>query len=127
MYRALTGIAPDGHVKVSGDNTIVPSMSSAFYSDDLLVYADRAERNDGALQAVIARSPDAQFSTIGPSEVGDLGLDLGRGFGRFSGSKLKPELEGPPTLIPNLRSMQATYKVNSSRNEWETITIFLSW
>jgi hypothetical protein len=126
MHRALTGVAPDGHVKIVKGKTILPPMSSAFHSDELLVSADQMVRNNGALKAAIAQNPGKSIITVKPADVGDLGVDLGRGFERIGGSKLKPELQGPPRLVENLRSVQATYEFNRANNVWETITIFPS-
>lgn len=124
MHRTLTGVAPDGHAKVVKGKTILPPMSSAFHSDELLIHADQAVRNNGALQAAIAQNPGKSIITVKPADVGDLGVDLGRGFERIAGSKLKPELQGAPNLVENLRSVQATYEFNQAEQVWETITIF---
>jgi hypothetical protein len=124
MYRALTGKAPDGHVKIVKGKTILPPMSSAFHSNELLVFADQAVRNNGALKVAIAHNPGKSIVTVKPSDVGDLGVDLGRGFERLSGSKFKPELQGAPHLIENLRSVQVTYEFDQATKVWETITIF---
>jgi filamentous hemagglutinin len=124
IYRALSGIAPDGHVKSPNGKTVLPPLSSAFYSDELLIKADQAIRNGGALQAAIARNPGESFITVKPADVGDLGVSLGRGFERISGSKLNPALQGPPNMVQDLRSAQATYEFNPSTNKWETVTIF---
>lgn len=75
MYRAVTGEAPDGHVKIVNGKTMV---------------------------------------------------NLGRGFERLAGSKLNPSLQGAPSRVQNLRSVQATYEFNSASKVWETITIFSS-
>ncbi|QMV15561.1 hypothetical protein Vspart_02883 [Vibrio spartinae] len=126
MHRALTGVAPDGHVKVVKGKTILPPMSSAFHSDELLVRADQAVRNNGALQAIIAQNPNKSILTLTPKDVGDLGVDLGRGFERIAGSKFNPELQGATNMVENLRSVQATYEFNQVKQVWETITIFPS-
>lgn len=126
MYRAVTGEAPDGHIKIVNGKTIVPPMSSAFNSDELLVFADQAVRNNGALRTAIESNPGATIVTVKPSDVGDLGVGLGRGFERLAGSKLQPDLQGAPNMVPNLRSVQATYEFNSLSKSWETITIFPS-
>ncbi|WP_236247299.1 DUF637 domain-containing protein [Pseudomonas tohonis] len=126
MHRALTGVAPDGHVKVANGRTVLPPMSSAFYSDQLLIKADQAVRNDGALQAVIARNPGQTIVTVKPTDVGDLGISLGRGFERIAGSRLNSDLQGAPRMVGDLRSVQATYELNPVTKKWETITIFPS-
>ncbi|MDD1510153.1 hypothetical protein [Pseudomonas sp. CNPSo 3701] len=126
LYRATSGIAPDGHVKAPNNKTVVPPMSSAFHSDQLLVRADQAVRNGGALQAAIAKNPGATIVTVKPADVGDLGISLGRGFERVGGSKLNPELMGAPRKVNDLRSVQATYELNPVTKKWETITIFPS-
>ncbi|MBK85082.1 MAG: hypothetical protein CMD81_14770 [Gammaproteobacteria bacterium] len=124
IHRALTGIAPDGHAKIVKGKTILPPMSSAFHTDELLIFADQTVRNKGALQAVIELNTGKSIITVKPADVGDLGLNIGRGFERIAGSKLKPELQGAPNLIENLRSVQATYEFNHTKQLWETITIF---
>jgi hypothetical protein len=126
MYRSLTGIAPDGHVKIDGKSgkVILPPMSSAFHSDQLLAYADDAIRNNGTLATKITQNPGAQYVTLTPEDVGDLGYNLGRGYARIGGSKLDPTLQGAPKLIENLRSVQATYGFNPLTNRWEPVTIF---
>src|SRR5690554_834167 len=125
-HRALTGVAPDGHVKVVKGKTILPPMSSAFHSDELLVYADQFVRNNGPLETAIRRNPGKTFITVKPADVGDLGVDLGRGFERISGSTLRTELQGAPRLVENLSSVQTTYEFNQVTKVWETITIFPS-
>lgn len=92
MHRALTAVAPDGYVKISNGKTILPPMSSAFYSDQLLIKVDQTIRNGGALQAAIAKNPGETIITLRPANVGDLGVSVGRGFERIAGSKLNPGL-----------------------------------
>jgi len=103
---------------------MLPPMSSAFHSDQLLVFADEIVRNNGVLTSKIAQNPGADFITLYPSDVGDLGVNLGRGYVRLSGGKLNPSLQGAPQLIDNLRSIQATYGFNPLNNRWEPVTVF---
>ena len=72
----------------------------------------------------IAQSPGAQYVTLTPADVGDLGYNLGRGYARIGGGKFDPVLQGAPKLIDNLRSVQATYGFNPLTNRWEPVTIF---
>lgn len=124
--RALTGVAPDGHVKVkSNGQVILPPLSSAFHSDELLVAADQTVRNSAAFQRKVTELlPGETFITVKAGDIGDLGLDLGRGYKRLSSSRYRPELQGPPVKVENLRSVQATYELNPQTNVWETVTIF---
>ncbi|CAM3997257.1 hypothetical protein VA7868_01111 [Vibrio aerogenes CECT 7868] len=99
-------------------------MSSAFHSYELLVFADQKVRSNRALKKVIAQSPGKTRITVKPEDVGDLGVDLGRGFERIAGSRYKPKLQGASRLVENLRSVQAVYELNVTKTIWETITIF---
>lgn len=128
MHRSLTGEAPDGYVKPDKKNggVILPPMSSAFHSDQLLAYADNAVRESGTLAAKISQNPGQLYVTLTPTDVGDLGYNLGRGYARIGGAKFNPTLQGAPNLITNLRSIQATYGFNSLTNRWELVTIFPS-
>ncbi|MET1257444.1 hypothetical protein [Aliikangiella maris] len=122
MYRAKTAVKPNGDVGPS-----VPPLSSAFHSDELLVFADQAVRNGGALQKAIARQPNQSVVRVTIDDAGDLGADLGRGFKRVygSGNKAKNlETHGAPVRVDNLRSVEGVYMFNPSKNVWETITIF---
>ncbi|MEM9103948.1 MAG: hypothetical protein AAGB12_16690 [Pseudomonadota bacterium] len=124
MHRALTGEAPDGHVKLNKKGVaILPPMSSAFHSDELLIYADQYVRKN-ILPMAIANTPDANTILVTPQEVGDIGVDLGRGYVRIGGSKYRPNIHGAPQFINNLNSVQGTYQYNPSLGVWETITIF---
>ncbi|WP_159675145.1 hypothetical protein [Andreprevotia sp. IGB-42] len=126
MDRSLTGVAPDGHVKIDkkSGKVMLPPMSSAFHSDRLMAYADDVVRNNGVLASKTAQNPGDDLVTLYPADVGDLGLNLGRGYARLGSSKLNPSLEGAPQLIDNLRSVQATYGSNPLTNRWEPVTIF---
>ncbi|MEO9384104.1 hypothetical protein [Chromobacterium phragmitis] len=126
MHRSLTGVAPDGYVKIDGRSgkVILPPMSSAFHSGQLLAYADDVIRNGDVLATKIAQHPGAQYVTLTPLDVGDLGYNLGRGYTRIGGGKLEPRLQGAPRLIDTLRSVQATYGLNSLTDRWEPVTIF---
>ena len=89
-----------------------------------MVQADQAVRESGLLEAAILRNPDSRLVTITGQDIGDLGMNLGRGFERVAGSKLQPDLQGAPRLVSDLRSVQATYEYNSASKTWETVTIF---
>jgi len=52
ILRAKSSIKPSRDVGPS-----VPSLSPAFHSDELIVFADQAIRNSGALQKALARQP----------------------------------------------------------------------
>ncbi|MHA6823013.1 LysM peptidoglycan-binding domain-containing protein [Ralstonia pseudosolanacearum] len=125
MIRALTGVAPDNSVKLTkSGQPILPPMSSAFHSDQLLGYADQYVRSNGALANAIQNHPGEAFVTVTPADVGDMGLNLGRGYVRLGGSRLQPDLQGAPQLIDNLRSVQGTYYFNATTGQWETVTLF---
>ncbi|CAJ0822889.1 hypothetical protein LMG18101_05245 [Ralstonia flaminis] len=84
MIRALTGVAPDNSVKLTkSGQPILPPMSSAFHSDQLLGYADQYVRSNGALANAIQNHPGEAFVTVTPADVGDMGLNLGRGYVRL--------------------------------------------
>ncbi|MGR4037949.1 two-partner secretion domain-containing protein [Pseudomonas sp. 910_21] len=122
IYRAKSAIKPDANVGPS-----VPPLSSAFHSDDLLVFADQAVRNNGALQKAIARDPGQSVVRVTVADVGDLGADLGRGFKRVysSGNLVKnKDTFGAPERVGNLRSVEGVYMLNPKNNVWETISIF---
>ncbi|MBB6582004.1 hypothetical protein HXP36_09665 [Ralstonia solanacearum] len=125
IIRALTGVAPDNSVKLTkSGQPILPPMSSAFHSDQLLGYADQYVRSNGALANAIQNHPGEAFVTVTPADVGDMGLNLGRGYVRLGGSRLQPDLQGAPQLIDNLRSVQGTYYFNATTGQWETVTLF---
>ncbi|SAL02579.1 LysM domain protein [Caballeronia pedi] len=125
LTRALTGIASDGSIKLARNGVpILPPMSSAFHSDQLLAYADQYVRGSGALASAIANNPGAPYVTVMPASVGDMGLDLGRGYVRVGASKFSPDLHGAPQLVDNLRSVQGTYALNPTTGKWETVTLF---
>lgn len=77
MLRAKSAIKPNGDVGPS-----VPPLSSAFHSDELLVFADQTVRNSGALQKAMTRQPGQDVIRVTVDDVGDIGTDLGRGFKR---------------------------------------------
>ncbi|WP_143708260.1 hypothetical protein [Ralstonia pickettii] len=125
MTRALTGVAPDNSVKLTkSGQPILPPMSSAFHSDELLRLADRYVRSNGALANAIQNHPGEPFVTVTPADVGDMELCLGRGYTRLGASRLQPNLQGALQLIDNLRSVQGTYYFNATTGQWETVTLF---
>jgi hypothetical protein len=88
----------------------------------LLRFADKQVRESGALDSAIrAAGPTIDRVTITPAMIGDLGVDLGRGYERVA---KKAGVAGPIRLIPNLRSVTAVYNKNPSTGKWETITIY---
>lgn len=119
IRRALTGVTPDD---VQG--SFVPSLSSAFHSDEALIFADQQIRNGGALETAIARHPLAFEVRVTPDLVGDLGVDLGRGYVRVGGGALDASNRGLPRLMTNLRSAQGDYAFNPSTGNWETISVY---
>ncbi|GLS25903.1 hypothetical protein [Marinibactrum halimedae] len=126
-HRALTGEAPDGHVKIDrrSGRPVVPPISSAFHSDKLLIETDQRIRNSSAFKDKVNQLPEgADTITLGPGDLGDLGQNLGRGYRRLGGSRLNPETQGAPQKLNNLNSAQGTWKRNSETGEWETITLF---
>lgn len=122
MLRAKSAKKPNGDVGPS-----VPPLSSAFHSDELLVSADQAVRNSGALQKAIARQPGQSVIRVTVNDAGDLGTDFGRGFKRVlsGGNKAKNiKIHGAPVKVNNLRSVEGLYQFNPSTKVWGTITIF---
>ncbi len=127
MQRALTGEAPDGHVKIDRRTglPIIPPLSSAFHSDELLKQADQMARESDVFKNKLDNlQPGVTLITIKPEEIGDFGVDLGRGYKRISTSRLRPELQGAPEKVDNLRSIQGTWQKSAVTGKWETITIF---
>lgn len=89
--------------------------------------ADQTIRNSSALQKALARQPGQSVIRVNVSDVGDVGVDLGRGFRRvLSGGNKSANLEahGAPVRIDGLRSVEGVYQFNPNKNVWETITIF---
>lgn len=61
------------------------------------------------------------------SDVGDVGVDLGRGFRRVlsSGNKTANlEAHGAPVRVDGLLSVEGVYQFNPNKNVWEATTIF---
>ncbi len=122
ILRAKSSIKPNSDVGPS-----VPPLSSAFHSDELLVFADQTIRNGGVLQKALARQPGQSVIRVNVSDVGDVGVDLGRGFRTvLSGGNKTANLEahGAPVRVDGLRSVEGVYQFNPNKNVWETITIF---
>ena len=126
MARALTGRAPDGTVKEVKGKVILPPMSSAFNSDDLLLYADQELRKKGGVLEKKIKDSNSPFITIIPNDMDSFEFELGRGFKRIGQSKFRPDLQGPIEKIDGLKKVQATYEFNAINGVWETITIFPS-
>jgi hypothetical protein len=121
IVRARTGIKPNG------DAGPIPPLSSAFYSDDLLISTDQAIRDSGGLQNAIARQPGETVVRVEAQDVGDLGSDLGYGYQRIgaTGNKLiNGTTEGPLLRIDGFRSAQGIYEFNVTTGRWETITVY---
>lgn len=95
-------------------------MSSAFHSDELLVYADDVLRQN-YLERAAALSPG---QTVIRLEGVDLGSDLGRGYTRIGGSAFNSTIQGAPQLITSLQRVDAVYKWNPTLNRWVTDTLF---
>ncbi|MGG6463275.1 putative Ig domain-containing protein [Solilutibacter silvestris] len=122
MNRSLMGYAPDGSVKLNPktQQPILPPMSTAFYSDDALAYADNALRQN-YLEKAVALSPIQNLIRLNGV---DLGVDLGRGYARIGSSSYNPSLQGPLQRIDRLQRVDAVYKWSSVENRWVTDTIF---
>lgn len=119
--RARTGVKPNNAVGP------IPPLSSAFHSDDLLIFADQAIRDGGALQRAIARQPGQTVVRVEASDVGDLGSNLGRGYVRIGATANKganASVVGPVQRVDNLRSAQGIYEFNIHKQVWETITVY---
>ncbi|MNL40007.1 hypothetical protein D3C87_1623230 [compost metagenome] len=95
-------------------------MSTAFYSNDLLILADEILR-ESCLGRAVAFSPNQ--NSIRLNGV-DLGVNLGRGFSRIGSSSYNPNLQGPIQRIDGLQKVDAVYKWSSVENRWLTDTIF---
>lgn len=123
IVRARTGVKPNGDVDA------IPPISSAFHSDDLLIYADDYIRSSGALQRVAANNPGKSVIQVTSSDVGDIGVDLGRGYLRIGYTGNKPfnaTVLGPVQRVDNLTSAQGWYEFDPLKNIWETVTVYPS-
>jgi hypothetical protein len=109
IVRARTGVKPNGQTGP------IPPLSSAFYSDNLLIAADQAIRDSGGLQNAIARQPGQSVVRVETQDVGNLGVDLGYGYQRIGATGNK---------IDSLRSAQGIYELNPATGQWETITVY---
>jgi len=121
IHRAQTGVKPNGDV--GG----IPKISTAFHSDEALIFADQAVRNNGGLKAAISRNPEQTAIRVTVDDVGDLGVDLGRGFERLystGNKKGNANMVGAPARVDNLNSVEGFYMLNQNTNVWETISIF---
>ena len=126
MTRALRGQAPDGTIKEVKGKVILPPMSSAFHSNDLLLYADQEIRKKGGVLEKKIKESNSNIVTVKPNDMDSFELDLGRGFKRIGKAKYQPDLQGPIEMVNGLDKVQATYELNKSNGVWETITIFPS-
>lgn len=121
MNRARTGIKPNGDVGP------IPSLSSAFYSDDLLLHADQSIRNGGGLANAIARQPGRSAIRVTAEDVGDLGVELGYGYKPLSkkgDAIFQSGAQGPLQRLEGLRSASGFYAFNSVTGQWETVSVF---
>ncbi|KRB76817.1 hypothetical protein ASE07_26285 [Noviherbaspirillum sp. Root189] len=121
ITRARTGIKPNGQTGP------IPPLSSAFYSDGLLISTDQAIRTSGGLPNAIARQPGQTVVRVETQDVGNLGVDLGYGYKRIgatSNVKVNSTTLGPLLRIDNLRSAQGIYEFNVATGNWETITVY---
>ncbi|MCB1892779.1 MAG: hypothetical protein KDF48_11200 [Rhodocyclaceae bacterium] len=119
--RARTGIKPNGA------HGPIPKLSSAFYSDGLLISTDQAIREYGGLARAIARQPGQTVVRVEVQDVGDLGESVGFGYVRIAstGNKTANEVGmGPLQRIDNLRSAQGIYELDTVTGVWQTITIY---
>jgi hypothetical protein len=121
QVRATTGVKPNGDVSA------VPPISSAFHTDSLLIYADDYIRESGALQRAIVNNPGKPVVQVTTKEVGNIGIDLGRGYVRV-GATGNPQFNstvfGPLQRLDGLNSAQGWYQFSPSKNLWETITVY---
>lgn len=123
VARARTGLKPNG------DTGPIPPLSSAFYSDALLISTDQAVREGGGLASAIARQPGESVVRVEAQDVGDLGMDLGYGYARLykTGNLAANEAAvGPLQRIDGLSSAKGIYEFNPMTKIWETITVYPS-
>jgi hypothetical protein len=121
IHRSRTGIKPDG--TVAG----VPEMSSAFHSDDYLTWVDRTIRESGAIKAAAARQPGKPRISVEVQDVGDLGVDVGRGYKRIadtSNKKKNADVFGATQRIGDMTSAGGHYELNPLTGRWENITLY---
>ncbi|PIQ27112.1 hypothetical protein COW64_08475 [bacterium (Candidatus Blackallbacteria) CG18_big_fil_WC_8_21_14_2_50_49_26] len=156
--RAVTGIAPDltlemtnnsaakraksGEDSYAGHIVVRPPMASAFWSDDLLLWADQQVRNGGALAKALQRNGldnatilqkiaagEKVEVTVTAEDVGDMHVNLGRGFERQGEKRYDPSKHGPQdahtlTYVPKLQTVGAKYVFDPASGTWQTITIY---
>jgi len=120
--RAWTGIAPGS----TAPSFRYPSSSSAFHSDELLAFADSSIRSSGVLEARLAANPNLRNISINPSMVGDLGVDLGRGY-----IPVRPfeqvgavNYQGPLMRVDNMNSAGGFYRFNPATQQFDMITLY---
>jgi len=120
VMRARTGVKPNN---ASGP---IPPLSSAFYSDELLILTDQTIRLNGGLRNAIARQPGEPVVRVEVQDVGELGYDLGYGYRRIgpTANTTANAAPGPLLRVDGLRSAQGIYEYNSTTGVWETITVY---
>ncbi|WP_433852612.1 hypothetical protein [Stenotrophomonas nitritireducens] len=120
--RAWTGIAPGS----TTPSFRYPSTSSAFHSDELLEFADSAVRSSGILEARLAANPAQEVFKINPSMIGDLGVDLGRGY--IPVRPFEPiglaYFQGPLLRVDNMSSVNGVYRYNPATQNFDMITLY---
>jgi hypothetical protein len=127
IIRSRSGMKPGldkaGKVMVGP----IPKMSSAFHSDDYLRWVDKTIRERGALKAAAARLPDQPNIKVTAQDVGDLGIDVGRGYKRIlkDGDKFDNQrVFGPTERVGGLRSAEGHYRLNPLTGRWENVTLY---
>lgn len=100
---------------------VVPPLSTAFHSDELLVLAERQVRSEFLDDAIGRALPDQKVISINGVE---LGRDLGRGYTRVSGAKSSLGKAGPPNKIEGLSKVNAVFKLDPKSGLWLTDTLY---
>jgi hypothetical protein len=159
-FRALSGLTPDLELSAPKPKKIesyreisniiehkgitVPAKVTAFHSDSNLILADRLLRaKGGGLEKALLRNnltPEVIAEKISRGEkvsvmvkaadVGDTGIDLGRGFKnaqniKYNSETLLKDLDSMEA-INGLSSVEACYVLNPQTMQWETLTIYPS-
>jgi hypothetical protein len=128
IRRSHTGVKPGLDKEGNEVMAAIPEMSSAFHSDDYVRWVDKTIRESGALKAAAARQPGIPRIRVGVQDVGDLGVDLGRGYKRIlpknAGKDDNGRVFGPTQRIGGLRSAGGYYRLNPLTGRWENITLY---